>query len=476
MLDADIRKKLLCFTAKDVEERKQALKYLLFYLGACNNVDSVMDKDLMGQSWLNPDNLDYIPAQVIDNKVKALISKQARFMFGQKPNLLFKSISGDREKCEELRQFVDSILNSNEFWSVTLKAFKLATITKKVLLRIEANEGKPIKIFYHNINDFKYEIDPLDARKLNKIIIVRKSSNELWKRYTYFLKIDTQGIEKCYLKTEIFGSDLSKPLDVKIDDTKLNKMPCWLIVNEKGVSDVNGISDIEDLISLQNEINRKTSDFSDALKFDMFGQTAIIDGTEDSVNKSKIAPNALLPVVSIEGKKAEVKKVESTFQNAEAVEKFLKRMENSMYEKLSIPRPEQIKNIPSAKTLKYIYSELVARCSEKWNDWEPAIRHMIRFIISACAKFNCYNNWDHSWDELLFNIVIKKNYPIPEDEDDKKRLAMEEVRLNVKSHKSYIKDFTDDEDAENIFKEICEEVTDLIAAENEQFSGNDEDE
>ncbi|KEI12780.1 phage portal protein [Clostridium novyi] len=475
MLDADVRRKLLCFTDKDIEERKQALKYLLFYLGACNNVDSVIDKDLMGQSWLNPDNLDYIPAQVIDNKVKALISKQARFMFGQKPNLLFKPINGDREKCEELRQFVDSILNSNEFWSVTLKAFKLATITKKVLLRIEANENNPIRIFYHNINDFKFEIDPLDARKLNKVIIVRKS-DKLWKRFTYFLKKNDKGIEKCYFKTEVFGTDLTKPLEVKIDETGLNKMPCWLIVNEKGISDTSGISDIEDLIPLQNEINRKTSDFSDALKFDMFGQTAIIDGTDDSVNKSKIAPNALLPIVSIEGKKAEVKKVESTFQNAEAVEKFLKRMENSMYEKLSIPRPEQIKNIPSAKTLKYIYSELVARCSEKWNDWEPSIRHMIRLIISSCAKFNCYENWDHSWDELLFNIVVKKNYPIPEDEDDKKRLAMEEVRAGVKPRQSYIKDFTDEENAGNVFKVVCEETTALTAAENELMLGKDEDE
>ncbi|WP_039242637.1 phage portal protein [Clostridium botulinum] len=473
MLDADVRRKLLCFTDKDIEERKQALKYLLFYLGACDNVDSVMDKDLMGQSWLNPDNLDYIPAQVIDNKVKALISKQARFMFGQKPNLLFKPINSDREKCEELRQFVDSILNSNEFWSVTLKAFKLATITKKVLLRIEANAGNPIRIFYHNINDFKYEMDPLDARKLNKVIIVRKS-DKLWKRFTYFLKENDKGIEKCYFKTEVFGTDLTKPLEEKIDETDLNKMPCWLIVNEKGISDTNGISDIEDLIPLQNEINRKTSDFSDALKFDMFGQTAIVNGTEDSVNKSKIAPNALLPVVSIDGKKAEVKKVESTFQNAEAVEKFLKRMENSMYEKLSIPRPEQIKNIPSAKTLKYIYSELVARCSEKWNDWEPAIRHMIRLIISACAEFNCYENWDHSWDDLLFSIVIKKNYPIPEDLDDAKRLAMEEVRANVRSIRGYVKDFLDDEDAENVLKEICEDIAAIREAESEQFALSDE--
>lgn len=478
----DIKDKLLGLSKSEIKDRKKSFSDLLFYMGECEDLDAArFDFDLLGQSWFNVDDLDYIPSQVIDNKVKPLINKQARFMMGVSPNLQFKPFDKEqREKCEGLRQFVDGILKANRFWSNALKAFKIATITKRVLLRMEANPGQPVRLYYHDLSEFNYELDSNDYTKLSKVTIVKidnetqneEIENQIWYRYTYYIRNNT-----CWFKNEAFiGNNLEKPCLVEENDTKLSKIPCWLIANEQDMINKNGVSDIKDLRPLQQQINARTSDFADALRFDMFTQLAIIDASEESANRTKVAPNAMVALASIEGKKAEVKKVESTFQNAEAVEKFLKRMDDSMHEKLDIPKPEQLKNVPSAKTLKYVYNELISRCSEKWNDWEPPIRSMLRLIIEACEKFNCYENWDHEWDSLLFNIVLKKNYPIPEDEDDKKRLAMEEVRCNVKSHKTYIRDFTDDEDPEGVLREIAEDITTITAAENEQFLENELDE
>lgn len=471
----DIKDKLLGLSKSEIKDRKKSFSDLLFYMGECEDLDSArFDSDLLGQSWFNVDDLDYVPSQIIDNKVKPRINKQARFMMGIAPNLQFKPFNKkQREKCEELRQFVDGVLNANKFWSNTLKTFKIATITKRVLLRMEANPGKPIKLYYHDLSEFSYQLDSNDYTKLSKVTIVKidnetqneEIENQIWYRYTYYIKADS-----CWFRNETFiGNNLEKPYLSEENDTKLSKIPCWLIANEQDMIYKSGVSDIKDLKPLQNQVNQKISDFSDALRFDMFTQTAMIDANEETVNNSKIAPNALLPLVSMDGRKAEVKKIESTFQNAEAVEKFLKRMDDSMDEKLDIPRPEQLKNIPSAKTLKYVYNELLSRCSEKWNDWEPPIRSMLRLIIEACEKFNCYENWNHDWDNLLFNIVLKKNYPIPEDEDDKKRLGMEEVRANVKSHRTYIRDFTDDEDPEGVLKEIAEDIKIINEAEQDPF-------
>lgn len=473
-----IREELLQLSDKEKKERKQALADYLFYLGECENKESaLLDNDLLGQSWINADDLDYVPSQVIDNKVKPLIGKQARFMFGQPPTILLKPFDkNNRESCEQLRQCIDAILNASRFWSNTLKAFKLATVIKRVMLRLEANPGQPVRIYWHDINDFNYEVDPNDISKLSKVILVKpvtidkEVSKQLWNRYTYYMDKVGDKETSCYLRIETFrGSNLREPMEVKEQSTGLSKIPCWVMVNEQCISNPYGTSDIRDLKPLQKQVNLRTSDIADALRFDMFGQTVIKDATEESVNKAKIAPNSLLALVSLQGKNADAKKVESTFRNAEAAERFLKRMEDSMYEKLSIPRPEQLKNIPSAKTLKYVYSELVSRCSEKWHDWEPAIRSMIRLIVESCGKFDCYEDWNHEWDNLLYNIVLKKKYPIPEDEDDKKRLAMEEVRANVRSHRSYIKDYTEEEDAEGQLKEIAEDITSITAAENEQF-------
>ena len=473
----EIKDILLNLSDNEKKERLNVLSDLLFYLGECENKEAaVFDNILLGQSWITLDSLDYVPSQVIDNKIKPLINKQARFMFGKEPNILFKPLDKkDKESCEELRQYVDAILNASKFWSNTLKAFRLATVTKRVMLRLEANPGQPVRLYYYDINDFSYMLDPNDISKVNKVVLVRQDietatkeeSDQLWYRYTYYMNDKKTS---CYLKIETFnGNNLEVPIEIKEHDTGLSKIPCWIITNEQSIVNPYGLSDIKDLKPLQDSYNRRLSDFNDSLRFLMFGQTAIIDATEDTVNDCNIAPNALMALKSIEdtegNKQAKVQRVESNFTNAEPVKMYLKLLEDSMYEKLGIPRPEQLQSVPSAKSLKYMYSELVARCEEKWHDWEPVIRSMIRLIVEACSKFKCYDDWKEEWSNLLYNIVINKNYPIPEDEEDKKKLAMEEVQNNVRSHRSYIKDYSNDEDYQEHFKEILEDINSVSEAE-----------
>lgn len=483
------KEQLLKLSYNEKRERQRCKKDFIFYLGECEHKRAAfLDRALLGQSWINFDDLDYVPSQIIDNKVKPLIHKQARFMFGREPNILFKPLDKkDKETCEELRQKVDSILNSNKFWSNTLKAFRLATVTKRVLLRLEANPDAPIKLYYHSIDDFSYILDTDDITKFKSVTFVREDPNnvsnkydvsgQIWYRYTYYIKN-----EYCYLQTETFkGDNLDVPINTEEQNTGLSKIPCWVIVNEQNTNNIIGCSDIKDLKPLQNAYNRRLSDFNDALRFLMFGQTAIIDGNEDDVNRCTIAPNSLLAIrtrmdnQTDTTRQAQVKRVESSFGNAEPVKMYLKLLDDSMHEKLAIPVAEQLADVPSAKTIKYVYTELVARCEEKWNDWEPIIRSMLRLIVEACEKFNCYKDWDIKWNDLKYSIVINKNYPIPEDEEDAKRLAIEEVDANVRSHKSYIKDYSNDEDYEDQFNEILEEKTLITNAEDSLNSGlNDE--
>lgn len=478
----NIKETLLKLSDKEKKEREKARKDFFFYLGETENKESaIADNALLGQSWITLDDLDYVPSQVIDNKIKPLINKQARFMFGNEPDILLKPLDKkDKETCEELRQFIDAILNASKFWSNTFKAFRLASVTRRVMLRLEANPGQPIRLYWHDINDFNYEVDPNDITKLSKAVLVKQVtidkevSKQLWNRYTYCMDGTNDKEPICYLRTETFkGDDLEIPIEIKEQDTGLSKIPCWVICNEQSITSAYGQSDIKDLKPLQDSYNRRLSDFNDSLRFLMFGQTAIIDATEDTVNACNIAPNALMALKSIEdtegNKQAKVQRIESNFTNADPVLKYLDKLDKSMYEKLGIPHPEQLRNIPSAKALKYIYSELVARCEEKWHDWEPNIRSMIRLTVEACGKFKCYEGWKEEWNDLLYNIVLNKNYPIPEDEEDKKQLAMEEVRTNVRSHRSYLKDFTCEEDIENVLKEICEDITTITVAEQEQF-------
>ncbi|MFC0905885.1 phage portal protein [Clostridium sp. MT-14] len=474
----NIKQQLLKLTDMQLKERKQCKNDYFYYKGKCQDEQlAISDPDTIGQSWTINDNLDYVPAQDIRNKVGPLLRKQARFMFSVPPDILFKPYdTKDKDKCEELRQFIDKILADNSFWSDTLKAFLDCTVRRRVLLRIEANPEQPINIFYNSINDFTYRTTSSNYKKLQEIILVVKEPDtadleqdkQIWYRHTYTLNGGT-----CVHNIEIFsGGNFDTPISTETVDTKLDKLPAWVVLNDAMLGDIHGQSDVTGLRDAQNSYNRKVSDYADALRFNMFGERVIIDADESSVNNCKVAPGAIIPLKSIDEHTADAKRLESSFTSAEPAEKFLDRAEKDMYEMLDMPRQEELKNVPSAKALKYLYNDLIARCNEKWNTWEPIIKDLIRLIIECCSKFNCYKDWNHEWDDLEFNIVFNHNFPIPEDIDDKKTLAMQEVQSNVRSHKSYIKDFSNTEDVDGEMDEIIKDIADITAAENEQIVPN----
>lgn len=479
----EIKLNLLGLTSEEKQELASIKEDYMFYHGAFTSeqVKAYTDKTnkrMLGQSWFIEDNLDYIPSQVIDNITQELIKKQARFFLGKAPDLLFKlndnniggNSKGEKEKLEQFRLFIDSILDSNSFWPNMLKNFKLASITRKILIRLEANEGEPVKIHSHDVCDFNYTLDSqgdLDTLKLVTYIGYDQEQKEhIFARYTYYLESNIDGSDKCcmLLKEHFYSNDTQNPIGGEQipQRTIYDRIPAVLFFNERDLFNPNGVSDIQQLKSLQDQYNRRLSDFADALRFNMFGATTIIDGDPEDVNNITVAPGSIIAIgtesqAKDDGRQAQVKIVESNFTNAEPVKEFLDSLRNSMGDKLAIPRKDALKEIPSAKALKFIYNDLIARCEEKWQDWESGIFKLINLIIQSCDQLHCYDDFDKSFLNLEFSMILKKNYPIPDDEEDAKRLAMEEVAADVRSHRSYIKDYGSDEDYEELFREIIED-------------------
>ncbi|HAU4873037.1 TPA: hypothetical protein JDY78_17965, partial [Clostridioides difficile] len=84
-----VKNTLLGLTSEQKKEMRKIKEDYFFYKGAISEEDkNKLDKSLLGQSWIVNDDLDYIPTQLIDNKIEPLIKKQARFFLGKEPNLL----------------------------------------------------------------------------------------------------------------------------------------------------------------------------------------------------------------------------------------------------------------------------------------------------------------------------------------------------------------------------------------------------
>lgn len=479
-----IRETLLKLPDIEIKERKRANKDYYFYKGKCKDKkEAEIDKNLLGQSWEVDDNVDYTPTQEIRNKVKPLLKKQARWMFGKEPTITLKpDDNGQKEKCEELRKFLDDVFEDNKFWRNTRKAFLMSTIKKRVLLRVEANKNTPIKIKYENIDDFYYkevndqlvEVSFFEEDKNN--VFIKEEKDKEYKIHKYFYKSLDKVKEATawYIKETYKGSDLVTPYKSEEQDTGFSTIPCWLIKNAGELNEEFGESDIDDIRDMQNQYNRRVSDFADALRFQMFGTTVIVDGNEDDVNALTIAPGGLTAIKTRtealeQGKQATANRQEYNLSSSEAINSYLDRTDNDMKAALDMPDITQLNNIPSAKAMNYLYNDLIARCEEKWNDWEPIFKDLINFIIEVSKHCYC-GCFKEEWISLIYTIVFEHNYPLPTDEEDKKKIALSEVDSDVRSRKSYIREHTNEEDPEQAFNEILEEKSILAGVEMGEFN------
>lgn len=449
-----------------LRERNEIAGYYNFYDGEAKNEQALLNENTRGQSWLTNTDLDYTPSQVIRNHTKKLLKKQSRFMFGAPPTILLKPLNkGDINKAEDKRMALDQILDEANLWGHTAKAFLDCTIGKRVLLTVIANPDEPIQYRYYPADEFTYETDPNDYNKLMAVTIAyldedtanKKQEDQIWHRWRYYM----QG-EQCWLEAGQYNG-MAKPIgEVTNKNTGLDELPCRVILNDGLTGDIEGNSDIVDLMGLADTYNKVTSDYQDALKFRMFEQPVFTDADSESLQGLKVAPNAVIDLKTdpaLETGKADAKMLSSNFSFVAGADAYLDRVKSDMYEIMDQPRPEDLRDVPSAKALRYMFYDLISRCEEKWQEWEPALKWLIRFT------FKCIDKWD-LYPELNAkqtiatptNIVLKHNYPIPDDEDMKKETAMKEVTANVRSHKSYIRDFSDIENEDSEFNEIMKEM------------------
>ncbi|WP_455789592.1 phage portal protein [Clostridium butyricum] len=482
-----VRDTLLNLPWNEIRERRQVLRDYIFYKGKSEDLEAAKNNPVLyGQNWPIDDNIDYKPTQEIRNKIKPLLRKQARWMFGKEPTLVFKADDlKDKDNCEDLRKYIEDVFENNDFWNNTRKAFLEATIKKRVLLRAEANPGQPIVIKYESIENFYYKEK---NGKLLKVIFFEEDEQNVFKEedkdkvyylHTYYYKplertLDAENkiveYKPFYKKETYINTELQEDKTLDNEITISKTIPCWLIKNAGELNNKFGESDVTDLVDSQNQYNKRNSDFADALRFQMFGAEAIIDGKEDDVNKLTVAPNALHAIRTSDeamerGKQATIQRQEYNIGNSGAIDAYLNRCDSDMREMLDMPKITDLNNIPSAKAMGYLYNDLMARCDEKFNDWEKPLLNLIDFIIEV-GSF-CYPGiFDKYWLLMNYTKIIKRNVPLPSDEDDKKDKAMDEVDRKVRSRKSYIKEFTNEEDAEKAFEEILEETTMLQNAQD----------
>lgn len=430
--------------------------------------------------------------------------------------------------AEKKRILFDHILEQANFWSNAKKALIDATVGKRVLMTVLGNDGEGIKIRFYPMPQFTYIVDPRDSSRLLSVDIVYQdertkgleSGEQLWHHYKYemlsnaddesltideaeqtcwltyaltngddeqlFVKKSNTGEEgTVQLTTQVkeaniitikdnLGNEVEVPqiIQEKVD-TELSQIPARVILNESLTGDIYGSSDIKDLITIADNYNRTVSDLRDALKFKMFEQPVVIDGDSKAIQGMKIAPNALVDMKTDPslkmgqgaGRQAQVTTISGSFNFLPSVQYYLDEAKKAMYELMDQPLPEKIQDAPSGVAILFLFYDLMARCDEKWLEWDSAITWMVSMIEELLEKVNIVypaltEDILNSW-QLPTTLSIKHEYPLPSNQVEKRQVAIQEVSANVRSHSSYISEFGEAEKAETEWQIILEELAQL---------------
>lgn len=430
-----------------------------------------------GASYSKDSVTDYTPADLRYKTIKALIDKEARFLFAKTPDIYIDVNLGtsaeEREKAKDastvFQTLVDTVLERNGFSQALLKAAKDCFIGKRVALVFNINEESGIQLSFLPSLEFVYDVDPSDANKLTKLIAFYNMNDEKSKaeqriyRKKYWLD---NGF--CYYQEEVFDG-LGNVVDERqaATKTKLTFIPAWVILNDGLTGDLMGESEIEALEDYESWYSRMASADLDAERKGMNPIRYTVDAAPESTKGLSISAGAFWDISSDQNqatdKSAQVGVLDSPMTYSTALSVTLDRIKNMMYEQTAVPNvsSEALKGVVSSgKTLKAIYWDLIVRCDEKMTlSWRPAIVRMVRCIIESAKLYpKAVKQYvEERIPEVEYSVRVDNLYPLPEDEQEEKQVDLAEVNAQAMSRKSYMKKWRGltDEEADEEIRQIA---------------------
>lgn len=421
-----------------------------------------------GQNWI-VDEKDYTPTKKKTNYIKKLIKEEARFLFGKTP-IFTVQVENDKqqEQVEEINKYVNKLLKDNLFKDKLVKGARDCFIGKRVAIKLHADTiTKTIRVMFVPSLEFVYE--PFEDRvdELKKIIFFHQMNQEQDKSKQIIWKQKYEMVDgKCILNEGFYNGngDLLETLAVNVD-LKLSGIPAYVILNDGLSGDLQGESDVEEILENGIAYNKLASEDLDALKK---GMNRIIYGTDVDPAASKhfkLKPGAYWDVstdIASDGKQAQIGTIDTDFNYDTRMENTLNRIKADMHEVLNIP---MINNsdlqgmMTSGKSMKALYWQLITRCEEKMMSWRPALEWMIKAILEMNEVYaiNTLPKLEN------FDVVVENQYPLQENEDEEMTLDLQKVNAQTMSRKTFIKKWA------NVADDIAEEELKQIQLEKQML-------
>lgn len=418
----------------------------------------------------------YDPVELRLKKVKQLIDKQARFMFGQDPDIkvevdmeIGETQQNIKDGVDVLHEMTDKILTKNAFYQHLYKAYKDCTIGKRVAAVINFDEMTGIKIAFLTCFHFAYKYADYDKTKLTDFVSYQvlgdcdcETTRYIIKKYR--LVLVESGEERVSITEKIFDHkcvDITDSYNAErieagepqlFDDiTELKEIPAVIIINDGLTDECHGVSDVEDLEDFEEWLNMIGGLDIDALRQNMHPLRYTLDIDKETSKYVSNRPGSYADLQSTRDDSDHIHPEVGTVQAdlnkyTAALKNIQDDLNKNAYNMTDVPdiSLENLSGaIASGKGLKAIYWGLILRCDEKFKTWKPAIQKIVEIIIDGCFIYTdiaskYLDQIALPSQEIPYQINVERNNPLPEDEEEEKLVDVQQVAANLMSRKTYI--------------------------------------
>lgn len=435
----------------------------------------------------------YVHAKLRYKKVATLIDKQARFLFGESPDIdieydgdVITATDTTKSKVTQYQKMFSRICKKNKLDKQLMQAAKDCLVGERVACVINFNMEDGITIEFINSFRFIYETKNGDLNELSMFAaytqIVDKETGEKSTKEKLYELVDIYDEDKNFVESQVYLTESIIPSSFDdeirvLTDRELiegmNSIPVVVITNDGLLEEQLGVSDVEKLKDYETLYSKLSNADLDALRLGMSPIKYTIDMTNQTTKDLPVGPGAYWDLTGNwtqnDGKASpKVGIIEQNNTYSEALDSSLERIESSMYNEFDIPNVTLSTlqgTITSGKALKAIYWGLIVRCKEKMLSWQPALERMAEIVIEGAKLFpNIAERYldDETLDITIpYRVEVESNYPLPEDDAEEQELDMAKVINKVMSKKTFIKRWgkVSDEEADEELKQIILEQT-----------------
>jgi len=394
----------------------------------------------------------YKPAHIPLNYCKLIVDKLAAWQFEESIDFNCTSVLTDSDKPDaknrssEIEKDLYDIHKQNLMDIKLLQSAIESNISGGLAVKLKYDEVKkyPRILIRNRIETFVVtEFD--DYEKIIRIhFIAFQDDKTIWKQ-TYEL-IRGKDKDVCFISEALYDTqDIKTPKKVIIPYQPLNVngktldfMPVYIIANMAQLGEVWGVSELRDLIPIVDEINKKYSDSSDALKFDMFAITVFLNaempvdefGKPSLKNKAGAAWNVMGLNPLITTVKPDVFKLQGTFNYKDVLNSHVNSLVSCLFEFAECINisPDTVKGLPalSGIALKLLFASIISKTARKNIIWKAKLEEIYRGALKLKQIYE--GNYDIP-EDLQIEIIM--HMPIPSNDLEETTILIEKMAAGL---------------------------------------------